>query len=717
MAFNPDKHQKSWLYRLVRRLRPELACLPPHLQLFAISQVTAILYLGPITLALLAWLYVISDWLLFKQQIGFILLVAVATGLLANLSFNLYMNVGSTGKIAINSSFAILVYWAFLLVFGTTVFWGIVLGLLLYYGRLSRQRRRLNEDAFWLPASFFCQGVGASLFSYLLGLRVYQVMGGAIPLTSLEFSGWLPALVAMFSQSLAMSAILLPLMVLWNHLMDNEQNIVQMLASFLLTLIGPSMIMAPFAIPVALLYTRGSTALFLFILAGILLVNWLAHHLSRSNERIMFRSAELGRLEALGEAIIQAPADGSTLPDLLTQHLRQIFPQDISEIYLRPPADKPPGAFMPPALRLNHPPEQPLLDEADWARLWPAGSAPLFIKKVIAPGMTAVYGDAVMVKITAVTPGEESGQAVCLGGLYLLRSQANGPISDAVPSLQTLASQIASTLYRAQVYAETAAHQKVKQELEFAGRIQATFLPRRFPELAGWDMAASLIPARETSGDFYDFIAMPDGRLAILVADVADKGTGAAIYMALSRTLVRTYALHYPDEPQRALQTANERILADTESEQFVTVFYALLEPDSGRLLFANAGHNPAYLFSPRRRQNETLGTTGPPLGMFDHFHWRQNSLEAEPGAVLLLYSDGVTEAHNAHNEEYGADRLQAVVAAHYGCTAQVIQTAILADVTAFMGTAPQFDDITLLVAVRTAPAISANPTSHDSPN
>src|SRR5207249_10908249 len=121
--------------------------------------------------------------------------------------------------------------------------------------------------------------------------------------------------------------------------------------------------------------------------------------------------------------------------------------------------------------------------------------------------------------------------------------------AEVLPALQSLAAQIASALYRAQEYARTLAHQKMVQELSMAAEIQDSFLPDTLPRIDGWQLAATLRPARQTSGDFYDVMELPNGRLGLLIADVTDKGTGAALFMALSRTLIRTYAFEYPEQP------------------------------------------------------------------------------------------------------------------------------------------------------------------------
>ena len=138
-------------------------------------------------------------------------------------------------------------------------------------------------------------------------------------------------------------------------------------------------------------------------------------------------------------------------------------------------------------------------------------------------------------------------------------------------------------------------HQRVEQELRVAGDIQGSFLPDHFPEVAGWRLSGVLVSARDTSGDFFDFFTVPDGRVAVVVADVADKGVGAALYMALSRAYLRSQAMENDPDPAKALAALNRRVLVDTSSDLFVTVFYGLVTPNQDEFVYANAGHPPAF--------------------------------------------------------------------------------------------------------------------------
>jgi sigma-B regulation protein RsbU (phosphoserine phosphatase) len=190
----------------------------------------------------------------------------------------------------------------------------------------------------------------------------------------------------------------------------------------------------------------------------------------------------------------------------------------------------------------------------------------------------------------------------------------------------------------------------------------------------------------------------------MLVADVADKGTGAALYMALSRTLIRTYAVEHHSRPDYTLRVANNRILTDTELDLFVTVFYAVLDPITGKLMYCNAGHNPPLLLKASDvTAVERLTKTGIPLGIFRGRTWERRTVQLEQGDVLILYTDGVTEAQDRQQTFFGESRLLAVAQAHRDASAHEIRSAVLEEVRTFVGQAPQFDDIALMVLVREA--------------
>lgn len=243
---------------------------------------------------------------------------------------------------------------------------------------------------------------------------------------------------------------------------------------------------------------------------------------------------------------------------------------------------------------------------------------------------------------------------------------------------------------------------RTHQELISAGKIQASILPDEPPRLPGWELSASLRSARETSGDFYDFIPLANGNLGIVIADVTDKGIGAALFMALSNTLVRTYAAQYPALPAFALGQVNRRILTDTRGTMFVTLFYGVLEPDTGRLRYVNAGHNPPLLVSSQKgKPIDRLQGTGMALGVMEDATWQQKVTKFIPGDTLVLYTDGVTEAQDRVGNFFGERRLQDVVKNQRSCSAYEVQEAIFDEVQRFSRQAPLYDDMTLVVVRR----------------
>jgi sigma-B regulation protein RsbU (phosphoserine phosphatase) len=219
------------------------------------------------------------------------------------------------------------------------------------------------------------------------------------------------------------------------------------------------------------------------------------------------------------------------------------------------------------------------------------------------------------------------------------------------------------------------------------------------PKIAGWQLAARLIPARQTSGDFYDIYSLGKDRYGILVADVVDKGVGAALFMALCWALFHTYATQHPDRPDLVLQKVNDRLLRDTHSGQFVTLFYGVLDARKGRLSYCNAGHNPPYLFpTDSGGAFQRLDRTGVPLGILSGLAWSTARAGFQPGDLLVLYTDGVTEAENGAHEFYGSERMIGVIQESLGRSAEEVGEAVVQGVSDFIGREALGDDITLVV-------------------
>jgi len=244
------------------------------------------------------------------------------------------------------------------------------------------------------------------------------------------------------------------------------------------------------------------------------------------------------------------------------------------------------------------------------------------------------------------------------------------------------------------------ANRRYERELALAGQVQGSFLRHPLPELPGWEIATWLLPSRETSGDFYDLIPLPEGRWGIAIGDVADKGAGAALFMALGWSLIRTYLAIHPLQPGRVLEEVNRRILLDTLSDQFVTAFLGVLDPATAALEYANAGHCPALLIR-EGGEVERLKLTGMALGVLEEEKWEQRRVPFALGDLLVAYTDGVTEARNWRGEMFRTERLQRAAEEAAGRGAAAVLEQILADVHAFTGREPLEDDIALVALKR----------------
>ena len=226
--------------------------------------------------------------------------------------------------------------------------------------------------------------------------------------------------------------------------------------------------------------------------------------------------------------------------------------------------------------------------------------------------------------------------------------------------LYTLATQAAPALRVAQLarqqQVEARQRERLEQELRVARIIQQTLLPKELPTMAGWQVAAHWQPARAVSGDFYDFVTFPDGRLGVAVGDVTDKGVPAALVMATTRSILRS-ALERFSSPGQILAQANDLLCPDIPANMFVTCLYMIIDPAEGKLTFANAGHNLPLHYE-RSSINE-LHATGMPLGLMPGMQYDEIEATLSPGEGLLLYSDGLVEAHNPRREMFGFPRLR----------------------------------------------------------
>jgi sigma-B regulation protein RsbU (phosphoserine phosphatase) len=268
----------------------------------------------------------------------------------------------------------------------------------------------------------------------------------------------------------------------------------------------------------------------------------------------------------------------------------------------------------------------------------------------------------------------------------------------------TIEKAIEQIEYVHQSQAEHTQLESLKSDLAIASEIQQAILPRvfpPFPELTDkLDIAASMTPAKDVGGDFYDFFRIDDDRIGFVMADVSGKGIPAAIFMAVSRTLIRATGIR-GGKPSECIAYSNKLLAAESVDSMFVTVFYGILNVNTGEVTFCNAGHNPPYLMKPDGTVEPLPIMNDPMVGAIDGLDYHDGTLQLEHGDSIVLFTDGVTEAVNKDFEEFGDSRLKKTLE---GVTRQSCQQTIetvKADVAAFVGEAEQSDDITILALKR----------------
>ncbi len=242
------------------------------------------------------------------------------------------------------------------------------------------------------------------------------------------------------------------------------------------------------------------------------------------------------------------------------------------------------------------------------------------------------------------------------------------------------------------------ANRRYEKELKLAGSLQANLIPKQAPAIPGFQLSFMLRSARETSGDFYDIFPLNSSHIGIIVADVVDKGAAAALLMAFSRTLLRTLAEELPENPDRVLNNVNQRMVSYTDGSHFVTVFYGILDPEKNELVYSNAGHNPAIHLKSANGEMKMLKNTGMPLGLFDDQNWQQQKIQLDPGDLVVMYTDGVTDAQNPLYELYGMERFTNTIQANRKRPPAALEKLVVEDIDLFLDGAPQPDDMAMVI-------------------
>jgi sigma-B regulation protein RsbU (phosphoserine phosphatase) len=270
--------------------------------------------------------------------------------------------------------------------------------------------------------------------------------------------------------------------------------------------------------------------------------------------------------------------------------------------------------------------------------------------------------------------------------------------------VEALASQAAVALNNRILLERQKELLRYEHELQTGQQLQANFLPSELPQPSGWEVAANFRPAREVAGDFYDAFYLEDGsKVGFVIADVCDKGVGAALFMALTRSLIRAFAELNESHVtclKNPVELANDYILRNhVQSNMFVTLFYAVLDPASGQLAYVNCGHNPPVIIDSTGVKMR-LRPTSPAVGMFPNIEMQVQQVSLEPGDVLFAFTDGVTDARDANGDFFTERRLLQLLE-QPAPSAMALLHRIVESVNAHIGTATQFDDVTMLATRR----------------
>ncbi len=266
--------------------------------------------------------------------------------------------------------------------------------------------------------------------------------------------------------------------------------------------------------------------------------------------------------------------------------------------------------------------------------------------------------------------------------------------------LSIIAAQSAQIIENARLYLEEQALQHIQEEMRVAKNIQENLLPKEVPISRHYQFAGKSIPAKEVGGDYYDFIPLKDGRIAFCLGDIAGKGIPASLLMANLQASLRGQAF-MGNECSNSVSFANNILYHNTDSTRYATLFYSILNIDEHKLYYCNAGHNNPYLFSPGK-EPKRLSEGGIVVGMLPDYNYEESSVEFPAGDVFILYSDGVTEAMNFSEEEYGEERFESSIRKNLHLPAEEIIKEIFKDVEIFTKGAPQSDDITMVIVKRT---------------
>lgn len=289
-----------------------------------------------------------------------------------------------------------------------------------------------------------------------------------------------------------------------------------------------------------------------------------------------------------------------------------------------------------------------------------------------------------------------------VGVVYLdNRLQAGIFTQEDLAFLVALSSSAAIAIENARLYQVAVEKGKLEKEMQMARNVQASLLPQEPPQFSGWEFAAKWLPARLVAGDYYDFLQLPNDEMGVLIADVTDKGLAAALFMVFSHSTFRN-AVQRSSTPSQALTRANQVICTESTHGLYVTLFYAQINPVLGEVTYVNAGHNPAIYFNAAKDAFQLLPATGMILGVDAAAVYQEFTLAMEPNDFLILYTDGVVDSENPSGELYGMERFESFLWENRTLQVDELQARLVRVLDDFRGSAPMFDDITMVFVRRT---------------
>ena len=321
--------------------------------------------------------------------------------------------------------------------------------------------------------------------------------------------------------------------------------------------------------------------------------------------------------------------------------------------------------------------------------------------------MPQMDGLTLLEQIPKVDPDVRSVIVSAYGDMKNIRTAMNRGAFDFITKpidFQDLRVTINRTLRQLTLWREALASRDklvvLQNELQVASQMQQSILPTSFPEKPGYQVFGNMEPAREVGGDFFDVVVLDRGHIGLAIADVSDKGVPAALFMMSSRTLLKGAAIGSL-EPGEVLGEVNRLLEEDNKVTMFVTMFYAVFDPANGQLAYANGGHNSPLIIHVDGSSTVLPQTGGIALGVMPDIRYEQNVISLSPGEILVLYTDGVTEAMNEQEEEFGMERLRRIFAGAQSNDAKKANQAVFEAVHAFTGEIPQSDDITCLTLLK----------------